>query len=138
MGMATIRVRYGETDQMGIVYHGNYFTWFEVGRSEFFRSLGMSYREMEDMGVILPVISAQCDFIVAAKYDDLINIKTKVNMLRGVKLEFKYDVIRCSDNKLLATGTTLHAFVDKALKPVNPRKQLPEVLRLLENQIEEE
>jgi len=122
-----IRVRYAETDQMGVVYHGNYFTWFEVGRTEFLRSMGMDYKSLEDKDVMLPVIDVGCKYIIAAKYDDEIIIKTKLVNLKGVKLEFNYELIRKSDNKILAEGYTRHAFVNKELKPVNFRKSFGEV-----------
>ena len=73
-----IKVRYGETDQMGIAYHGNYFTWFEVGRSEFFNSLGYTYKKLEEEGIILPVIECSCEYIKPAKYFDEIIIRTKI------------------------------------------------------------
>ena len=83
MGNTTsIRVRYQETDQMGVVYHGNYFTWFDIGRTEFFRNMGMVYTRLEEEGILLPVIEAQCRYIKPAKYDDEIIINTKLVKLK--------------------------------------------------------
>lgn len=131
-----IRVRYAETDQMGIVYHANYFTWFEIGRTEFFRELGMSYRNLEEQNVLLPVIDVGCRYINASKYDDEIIIRTKLVKLKGVKLEYNYEIIRKEDNELLAEGYTIHAFVDKKLKPVNFRKSFKEIWEKLKEVIE--
>ncbi len=135
MGNTTsIRVRYKETDQMGVVYHGNYFTWFDIGRTEFFRNMGMVYTRLEEEGILLPVIEAQCRYIKPAKYDDEIIINTKLVKLKGVRLEFEYSIYRKEDNELLAEGRTVHAFVDKNLKPINFRKKYREIWdRLGEN-----
>jgi acyl-CoA thioester hydrolase len=132
-----VRVRYEETDQMGVAYHGNYYTWFEVGRNSFFRSLGYTYAKLEEEGVIMPVIESSCTYKVAAKYDDELLIRTKISQIKGVRLEFEYEIIRKIDDKLLAKGKTLHAFVDKNLKPLNFKKQNPEIWNLLNNCIEE-
>ena len=130
----TIRARYAETDQMGVIYHANYFTWFEMGRTDFFRKMGMTYRSLEEEKILLPVIDVGCKYIVAAKYDDEIIIRTKLTKLKGVKLQFEYEIYRKEDNVLLAHGYTLHAFVDKELKPVNFKKNYKEVWdRLIEN-----
>jgi len=130
---AHIRVRYGETDQMGIVYHANYFTWFEVGRSEFFNSLGYTYKKLEEEGIILPVIDVNCQYIQPAKYFDEVIIRTYIESLKGVRITFKYEVIRREDKVLLATGKTNHAFVDKSLKPVKIKRVNPKVWELLES-----
>ncbi len=131
----SIKVRYKETDQMGVVYHGNYFTWFDIGRTEFFRSLGMVYAGLEDEGVLLPVIEANCKYIKPAKYDDEIIIITKISELKGVRLKFEYTLYKKEDNILIGEGYTIHAFVDKNLKPINFKKKYREVWDLLKNQI---
>ncbi|QZY56035.1 acyl-CoA thioesterase [Crassaminicella profunda] len=128
-----VRVRYEETDQMGVAYHGNYYTWFEVGRSSFFRSLGYTYAQLEEEGIILPVIESHCAYKVAAKYDDELVIRTSIEKLKGVRLEFFYEVIRKEDGVVLATGSTIHAFVNKTLKPVNFKKSNPKVWKLLKD-----
>lgn len=119
-----IRVRYGETDQMGIVYHANYFVWFDIGRTELLRQIGLSYKELEDMNVLLPVIDVGCKYKSPALYDDEIIIKTKVSFLKGVKIRFEYEI---HSDKLLATGFTEHAFVDSNLKPINFKKKYKEI-----------
>ncbi|CAM0496511.1 acyl-CoA thioesterase [Thermoanaerobacter kivui] len=128
---AEIRVRYGETDKMGIVYYANYFNWFEIGRTEFFRSLGMSYRSLEEKNVMLPVIDAQCKYFSSALYDDLIIIRTRLEFVKGTRLKFLYDVIRKEDNKLLAQGYTEHPFTNLEKKPINLKKVMPEVYDIL-------
>lgn len=134
---AKIRVRYQETDQMGVVYHGNYYTWFEVGRVEFFRSIGYTYAKLEKEGIILPVIESQCFYKTGAKYDDELLVRTVLKILKGVRLEFHYELIRKEDGILLAEGRTQHAFVDKNLKPVNFKKAKPEVFELLKSCLKE-
>ena len=131
-----VRVRYEETDQMGVAYHGNYYTWFEVGRSSFFRSLGYTYAQLEEEGIIMPVIESNCSYKNSAKYDDELLIRTKINQFKGVRLEFEYEVIRKIDDKLLAKGKTMHAFVNKDVKPVNFKKQNPKIWSLLSDCIE--
>ena len=129
-----IRVRYGETDQMGIVYHANYFVWFDIGRTEFLRSNGMSYKELEDMNVLLPVIDVGCTYKNPALYDDEIIIKTKVSELKGVKIKFEYEVFK--EEKLLSTGFTEHAFVDNTLRPINFKKKFNEIWEMLSKNME--
>src|SRR5215469_4073721 len=97
-----IRVRYKETDQMGVVYHGNYFTFFEIGRTEFLRSCGYTYRDMEKSGVFAVVVKAECSYHKAAMYDDLLTIKTTLKRITRVKIEYEHQVYR--DTELLATG----------------------------------
>lgn len=131
---AFVRPRYEETDQMGVVYHGNYLTYFEVGRSEFFRSLGYSYRELEEEGIVFPVIHATCRYLIPAKYDDELHIRTRIVQLKGVRIKLNYEVIRIEDDKevILVTGMTEHAFVNKELKPIRLRNENPRMWHLLE------
>lgn len=120
---------------MGVVYHGNYFTWFDIGRTEFFRSLNMVYGQLEENGVLLPVIEGNCKYIKPAKYDDEIIISTKLVKLKGVRLEFEYTLRKKKDNTLIAKGRTTHAFVDKDLKPINFKKKYREIWELLGEKI---
>lgn len=128
---AKIRVRYGETDKMGIVYYANYLNWFEIGRTEFFRSLGMTYRNLEDNNIMLPVIEANCKYKSSALYDDCIIIRTQIDFVKGSRIKFSYDIIRDDDNKLLAQGYTEHPFTTLEKKPVNLKKVMPDVYKLL-------
>ena len=123
--VSTLRVRYAETDKMGVVYYANYLVWFEVARADLLRSLGWSYREMEIAGISLPVIEAHCQYLRPARYDDEIDVKTEGRMLSPVRMEFQYQVIRKTDQTVAAEGRTVHAAVDAAGKPC----RLPERVR---------
>jgi len=112
-----IRVRYAETDQMGVVYYANYFVWFEVGRTDLLRETGWNYREMEIDGFALPVIEAHCTYRESAKYDDEIEVRTSGAMLSPVRVQFTYEVVRLTDAATLATGTTVHATLDRNGRP---------------------
>ncbi len=122
----TLRVRYAETDQMGVVYHSNYIVWFEVGRVEMLRELGFHYREMEQQdGTHIAVVDARCRFKSPARYDDLITVRTRLLNVRDSLLHFGYEVIRNSDGTLLAEGETVHLVVDHEFKRIRlPEKYL--------------
>jgi acyl-CoA thioester hydrolase len=124
----SLRVIYGDTDQMGVVYYANYFRYFEAGRTEFFRSCGGTYLELEKTGFGLPVIEAHCDYKVSAKFDDLVVVKTWVDELRRASLRFGYEARRHRDDVTLATGHTWHACVAASGKPA---RLPPAVVRLL-------
>jgi acyl-CoA thioester hydrolase len=104
-----VRVRYAETDKMGVAYYANYFVWFEVARADLLRSLGWTYREMEHAGVLLPVIEAQCQYRRSARYDDELEVSTEGRILSPVRMEFQYEVRRVGDAEITASGRTLHA-----------------------------
>ena len=104
-----VRVRYADTDQMGVVYYANYLVWFEVGRTEWLRESGWSYREMEQAGISLPVIEAHCEYRQPARYDDEIEIRTEARVLTPVRIRFDYEARRTADETLSATGHTVHA-----------------------------
>lgn len=108
-----LRVRYAESDQMGVAYHGHFFTWFEVGRTDLLRDQGLTYRELEGRGLHLPVIDAQARFLRPAHYDDLLEVHTEVAALSRVKVTFLYQVRRGDTERPLATGSTSHAAVDR-------------------------
>ncbi|UMY65794.1 MULTISPECIES: thioesterase family protein [unclassified Flavobacterium] len=115
-----VRVRYAETDQMGVVYHGNYAQYFEMGRVEWLRNLGVSYRWMEENGIMLPVVSLTMNYKKPARYDDVLNVKTMFRKLSSVKIEFDYE-IRNEADELLTTGHSILVFVDmKTGRPVSP------------------
>ncbi len=117
----TLRVRYAETDQMGVVYHGNYFAWFEVGRAELLRQLGFSYAELESgEGCSLPVVETSCRYRRPARYDDQLRLQTTVKAIRGPILIFAYALYR--DELLLADAETKHVVVDRQLQ----QRRLPE------------
>lgn len=118
-----IRVIYGDTDQMGVVYYANYLRFFEAGRNEFLRSKGARYRDVEARhGILLPVVEANLRYRHPARYDDLIRIETRIAELRRASVHFEYRVVRVDDERLLVEGETSHACIDAELKP----RRLPE------------
>jgi acyl-CoA thioester hydrolase len=123
--LSRVRVRYAETDQMGVVYHANYFVWFEVGRTDLLRSTGWTYREMEADGLSLPVIEAHCEFKQPARYDDELEVKTIGELMSPVRVAFNYEIVRQADGGLLATGRTVHATLDREGRP----SRLPDRVR---------
>ena len=122
---SSIRVRYAETDQMGVAYHGGYFAWFEVGRTDLLRGHGCTYRELEAQGLRFPVIEASARYLKPALYDDLLEVHTRVTSVGHVRLAFAYEVRRAGTDGPLATGTTVHASLDAAGRPC----RLPDDLR---------
>lgn len=122
-----IRVRYAETDQMGVVYYANYFVWFEVGRTDWLREAGWTYRQLEHDGVSLPVIEAHAEYRRAARYDDELEIRSKATLLTPVRLRFDYEIWRAGGEEPLATGHTVHAAMDPNGRPC----RLPQAVRTL-------
>lgn len=119
-----IRVRYAETDQMGVVYHGNYAQYFEMGRVEWLRNMGISYKYMEENGVMLPVVTLTMNYKKPARYDDLLRVKTIYKSQTSVKIEFDYEIYN-EKNELLTTGYSMLVFVDvKSGRPTLPPKYL--------------
>ena len=118
-----LRTRYGETDQMGIIYHPNYYIYFEMGRTQFMRdAAGMSYKEMEEAGIMLPLAETHCRYRIPAKYDDELTVRTSIGEITVARIAFKYQLIRNADGVMLAEGETVHAFSNKQGKPVNLKK----------------
>ncbi|MBC5833352.1 acyl-CoA thioesterase [Flavobacterium sp. F372] len=127
----TVRVRYAETDQMGVVYHGNYAQYFEMGRVEWLRNLGISYKWMEENGVMLPVVSLQMNYKKPARYDDLLRVKTILKSQTSVKIEFDYEIYN-AENHLLTTGYSMLVFVDmKSGRPMVPPSYVTEKINQL-------
>ncbi|HYT74042.1 MAG TPA: thioesterase family protein [Vicinamibacterales bacterium] len=125
--VSTVRVRYAETDKMGVVYYANYLVWFEVARADLLRSLGWSYREMELAGFSLPVIEAHCEYRRPARYDDELEVRTEGRMLSPVRMEFHYEVVRKHDQVVAAEGRTVHAALDASGKPCRLPARVREV-----------
>ena len=125
-----IRVRYAETDQMGVVYHANYLIWFEIGRNEICRSRGFSYRDMEEKdNALLVVAECRCRYKSPAFYEDLITVRTNISEIRSRSIRFIYEIFRTSDGITLADGETLHLVTDKnkkvrSLPPIYKEKLL--------------
>lgn len=131
-----VRVRYKDTDQMGVVYYANYFIWFEVGRTEYLRDLGMNYKDLEQNDLFLPVIEAYCKYKLPARYDDQLKVITRMHFIQEVRLGFQYEIIHTETGELLVQGETMHAFVNKNGKPVVLRKQNPFLWRMLKDQVQ--
>lgn len=119
------RVRYGETDRMGISYYANYLVWFEAARTEYFRALGFVYSEFEKRGVFLPVAEAYCRYSAPSSYDDLLTIRTIVSQVRQSSIRFEYRVLKNHGAEAVAAGYTVHVFVDRTMKPI----RIPEELK---------
>ncbi len=119
------RVRYAETDRMGISYYANFFIWFEAARTEYFRKLGYVYSEFEKEGIFLPVAEAQCRYTEPSSYDDIITVKTIVSQMRQSSIRFDYQVFKNKGTKPIASGYTVHVFSGPNLRPI----RIPEVLK---------
>lgn len=157
---STLRVRYQESDQMGVVYHANYLNWFESGRTEMFRQLGFSYRELENRGALLPVTSADLQFKSPARYDDIISVYARMTIFSALRVVFEYQVRRLSEEEgrnsegcastleqlrsndlpgeLLVTGSTNHVWVNREWKPARLDRTLPELFSAIKGALREE
>ncbi|WP_141190144.1 acyl-CoA thioesterase [Terrilactibacillus laevilacticus] len=122
-----ITVRYSETDQMGIVHHSNYINYFEVARTDFIYIIGQTYKGLEDMGFMLPVLHVDCQYRSPAKYDDRVIVETKIKEYNGVRMTFEYVAYRKEDETILVHGSTSHCWTDKNLKPIMIKKRSPEL-----------
>ena len=125
----TLRTRYAETDQMGVVYYGNYPQYLEIGRVEWLRAIGLTYKEMEAEGIMMPVVSLQIQYKKPALYDELITIRTKLKDLPSTKIEFDYEILN-EKGELLSTANTILVFVDaKTFRPVRCPEKVLDVIR---------
>ena len=126
MGEVDVRVRYPETDRMGVAWHGHYLAWFELGRTEWMRSAGCPYGRLEDeTGIFFPVVRVGANYLAPARYDEELRVKTVLAKLGGARVRFEYEVVQAATNQVLATGFTEHGAVDAAGKPC----RLPQALR---------
>ncbi len=112
-----VRVRYAETDRMGVVYYANYLVWFEVGRTDWLRQSGWSYRQMERDGISLPVIEAHCQYRQPARYDDEIEIATRATLMTPVRVRFYYELTRTGEDGSISAGHTVHVAIDANGRP---------------------
>lgn len=124
---AEIKVRYAETDKMGIVYYANYLVWFEVGRTEYLLSQGMDYRMIEKEGLFMAVVESHCTYRSPARYGETILVETWPGEVRNSSLKFHYKILRKEDKKLLCEGWTAHVLIDKDVKP----RKIPEKIKNL-------
>ena len=128
-----IKVRYQETDQMGIAHHSVYPIWFEEARTNFIKSIGISYSEIEKLGIMLPLTKLSCKYIRPALYEDILIIQTKVKKLTNVKIQFEYKVFK--EQQLINEGETEHPFVDKSFNLINLNKVNQELFKLISSAI---
>ena len=123
----TVRATYADTDQMGMVYYGNYFTWFEMGRTELLRTAGLAYRAVEQQGVFLPVRESYCKYQKSVRYDDEIAVKTWLTAATSATIRFDYEISK--ENAVLATGYTVHFFMNLQGRPIKPPKNIMAVIK---------
>ena len=123
------RVIYGDTDNMGVAYHANYLRWFEIGRAELFRSIGMTYKSIEEKGYFLPVSEVYCKFVDSARYDDLIVIETAVDNSLRAGMKFNYRILGREDETELVQGFTKHAYVDRSSRVIRPPRFITDILK---------
>lgn len=126
-----IKVRYAETDQMGIVHHSVYAIWFEAARTDFLNRQDSTYSDIEKAGYFLPVVELFCKFRKPAHYEDVVTVAAKITKMTPVKLVFEYEITNKKTNELLVTGSTTHAWTDKTPKLVNMVKNAPEIYNML-------
>ncbi|NLK87603.1 MAG: acyl-CoA thioesterase [Clostridiaceae bacterium] len=130
-------VRYAETDQMGVVHHSNYAVWFEAGRTDFIRKMGMPYSMIEEKGAMLPLLELRCRFKGFARYEDVVVVRTRIKEYTGTRLVFHYEVARAGEERLLTEGETMHCWTNRELKPVNIKKFMPELYDLIERSVQD-
>ncbi len=132
-GKIKIRVSYADTDQMGVVYYARYLEYFERGRNELFRELGLPYCELENQGIMLPAIEAHCEYKRGAKYDEVITVKTFLKKFQGVRIRMDYEIFD-EENTPLVTGYTVHTFVNTQGKVMKPPKNFIKIVKEVENE----
>lgn len=130
-------VRYAETDRMGIVHHSNYPVWFEAGRTDFIKKMGMPYSKIEESGFFLPLIGLSCEFKGASRYEDEVIICTSLKSITYTRIVFHYEVYVQGNSKAITMGETEHAWTDSNLKPINIKKHAPEIYSLLQEALQE-
>ncbi|OWA34607.1 thioesterase [Saccharibacillus sp. O16] len=151
-----LKVRYQETDQMAVVYHANYLNWFEIGRTEMIRAIGLSYRDIEEQGVYLPVLEARTRFVSPARYDDRIWIYARITSFSPLRLAYEYEIRRCEEEgewnvepaywhvdqdrpgTLLNTGATEHIWLSSEWKPIRLHKGAPQLYTQIANWLTQE
>jgi acyl-CoA thioester hydrolase len=128
------RVRYGDTDKLGISYYANYFVWFEAARTEYFRALGLPYTECEKKGYFLPVVETGAHYHASCTYDDLLIVRTSVSKLHRTSMRFEYQVFKKNESRsgvtppLLATGFSVHVFVDRQMRPTRVPSEVEKIV----------
>lgn len=127
-----ITVRYSETDMMGIVHHSRYYPWFEQARTDFIKETGVTYSEMEKMGIMLPLTETNCKYLYGLTYEDEIIVTCTIERLTVARVDFFYEVFKLPEMKKMSEGRTKHGFIDKNFTPVNLKKNYPQLWEKLE------
>lgn len=128
-------VRYAETDQMGVVHHSNYAVWFEAGRTDFIKKMGLPYSKIEENGAKLPLLELKCQFKGFARYEDDIIVKTSISEYTATRIVFHYEVYKQGSEHAITLGETMHCWTDGNLKPVNLKRYRPEIYDLIEKAV---
>jgi acyl-CoA thioester hydrolase len=136
MVTAEVRVRYADTDAMGVVYHANYLVWFEVGRGELMRAWGLPYSDFEKRGIMVPVVEGHVRWVYPARYDDLLQVQTRVAEISPAKITFAYRIVRAEDGKLCCEGTTVHGFLGPNGRPAALPKLAPDLWEAFKAKVE--
>lgn len=131
-----ITVRYAETDQMGIVHHSNYAVWYEAARTDFIKKMGMSYSKLEQLGIIMPLVSLECNYHGPAFYEDELTVTAELVKATGVKVEFAYAVYSDRQEKPINTGKTVLGIVDRDRKPFHLKKKFPDIYQMFQDAVE--
>lgn len=132
-----VTVRYAETDKMGITHHSVYPIWYELARTEMIKNIGITYTEMENEGIMLPLSELLCKYMIPSTYEDELTIRVKISKLTPARIVFNYETYKEGIEKPIATGATIHAWADsKTLKPINFKKHFPEYYEKIEKLIE--
>lgn len=122
-----LTVRYAETDMMGIVHHSRYYPWFEIARGEFIKKIGITYGQMEKMGILLPLTETHCKYIRGLTYDEEVIVTCRIEKLTVARISFIYEVIRKCDMQKVSEGRTVHGFVDRNMCPINMKKEFSQL-----------
>lgn len=133
-----LTVRYAETDRMGIVHHSRHYPWFEIARTDLIKKMGMTYMQMEHMGIWLPLCESGAKYIRGLQYEDTFVVRAKLSSLSVVRCAFAYEIYKKPDMTLCATGFTAHAFTDPQLRPMNLKKKFPDIWDRLSELLEKE
>ena len=134
--VSRVTVRYAETDQMGITHHAVYPVWYELSRTDFVKSLGFTYSQLEKMGVMTPLVELSCRYSGVSRYEDALLVECRVSALTPSRVEFSYRIFREGEEKPLNTGSTLHAWVDaQTFRPVNMKKRFPDLYAKMEAEL---
>ena len=131
-----VNVRYAETDQMGIVHHSVYAIWYELARTDLSKKAGFPYSKMEEIGIMMPLVELNSKYISPAYYDDELIVTATVSKLTPARIVFSYEVYRKDQEKPISTGYTVHALVNKEMKPINTKKLFPEIYKAMEKMME--